>query len=429
MINELHVRNFKSIKDSGRLELKPLTILAGPNSSGKSNLLESIALISQVAHLEGALSRSFQSLLLNGKFIAYPDISFVTYCKNEKLPIAIKLFFPISDEEKSKVPTSANKIGYELEHIPESQELEQIIYFDARIFVQTAYLRTETGFRSAFLKPNFLRRFAPNSTTSEILSQQIFSPITVPSADMRFRIGDFLRKARICVDVILRRLRRVFFISAARGIVPNVGKAQEQPVWVGKMGENLLSLLSLIFSKREYSPKAEKIRCWAKKFGVNALSGGWWGGDQIGVDFEDPILKSAFELSLASFGTRQVLTMITQIFWSKEGDTIMIEEPEISLHPKSQITVLELFAEAVNEGKQIICTTHSPFLIIALSKVVKSGKLSSKDIAVFHADKTSDGTKFLELPIDEKGFIKGWIPSFAEVEEKMLDELSSIFRE
>jgi predicted ATPase len=429
MISELHVQNFKSIKDSGRLKLKPLTILAGPNSSGKSNLLESIAFISQVAHLRADVSRTFQSLLQNGDFVAYPDISFVTYCKNKKLPIAIKLFFPMFGKEKSKVPTSANKIGYELKQIPESQELEQIIYFGDRTFAHTAYLRTETGFRSMFLEPSFLRRFAPNFPTGEILSQQIFSPITVSSADMRFKIGDFLRKARICVDIILGRLRRVFFISASRGLVPNVGKVQEQPVWVGKMGENLLSLLSLIFSKREYSPKAEKIRCWARKFGVNSLSGGWWGGDQIGVDFEDPVLKNTLELSLASFGTRQVLTMITEIFWSKEGDTIMIEEPEISLHPKSQITVLELFAEAVNEGKQIICTTHSPFLIIALSKVVKSGKLSSKDVAVFHTEKTPDGTKFSELPIDERGFIKGWIPSFAEVEEKMLDELSSIFRE
>lgn len=430
MINELQVQNFKSIRNSGKLELKPLTILAGPNSSGKSNLLECIAFISQVTHLSGEYSHSFESLLRHGNFIRYPDVSFIAHCKNKKLPIGIKLSFPLSEKEGLEFPMSAGEIGYKIKYKPERRELEQTIFLNSGIFVKTVYVSTETGFISKFQEPSILRKYSPVNPTSEILDFRIFNPLIVHIPDNeRLEIGDTLRKARMCVNIILEKLKRIFPIFATRGSIPHVEKTREEPLWIGKNGENLLSLLSLIFSKREYSLKAEKIRSWASEFGVNSLAGGWWGGDQIGVDFEDPTFKVPFELSLASFGARQVLSIITQIFWSKKGDTITIEEPEISLHPESQIKLFELFAEAVKEGKQIICTTHSPFIIIALSKVIKNRKLSSKEVAIFHAKKTPKGTKFSNLPVDEKGFIKGWIPSFAKVEDKLLDELSDIFRE
>lgn len=51
MFTALKIKNFKGIQDSGRIELKPLTILTGKNSSGKSSIMEPLALLSQAARL------------------------------------------------------------------------------------------------------------------------------------------------------------------------------------------------------------------------------------------------------------------------------------------------------------------------------------------------------------------------------------------
>ena len=47
MLKSWSIKNFKPILDSGKLELKPVTVLAGRNSSGKSSLIQSILMIAQ----------------------------------------------------------------------------------------------------------------------------------------------------------------------------------------------------------------------------------------------------------------------------------------------------------------------------------------------------------------------------------------------
>ncbi len=61
MIKRWEVRNFKGIEQAA-LELRPLTILSGENSSGKSTILQSMALVAQTlaAHLDA------DTLILNG---------------------------------------------------------------------------------------------------------------------------------------------------------------------------------------------------------------------------------------------------------------------------------------------------------------------------------------------------------------------------
>ena len=118
----------------------------------------------------------------------------------------------------------------------------------------------------------------------------------------------------------------------------------------------------------------------------------------------DRELNVRLGLALSSSGARQIMTVITQLFWAPKGGLLMIEEPEISLHPKAQIDVLEMFAEAIKQdGKQIIATTHSHIMLQALGYVVSKGWLSREDIAVYHVEKGKTGTKAKQLPLGKGG--------------------------
>ncbi|MFQ5875511.1 MAG: AAA family ATPase, partial [Dehalococcoidia bacterium] len=145
---------------------------------------------------------------------------------------------------------------------------------------------------------------------------------------------------------------KTFFVSSNRGIVPNATSTDSDPPWVGIHGEHLVLLLAKIFSRREYDEVAGKIASWAGRFGINGLKAGIRGSNTAGSDYQDSELETALNLVLSSSGAKQILTVITQLFWAPTGSLIMIEEPEISLHPKAQIDVPEMFAEAIKEDKQ-----------------------------------------------------------------------------
>ena len=67
MITKLRLLNFKPFRDSGDLDFRPLTVLAGPNSGGKTSILQSLLLLKQSAgrHWENG------ELNLDGRFLTF----------------------------------------------------------------------------------------------------------------------------------------------------------------------------------------------------------------------------------------------------------------------------------------------------------------------------------------------------------------------
>ena len=72
-------------------------------------------------------------------------------------------------------------------------------------------------------------------------------------------------------------------------------------------------------------------------------------------------------------GYWSIFTIIDTLYDSKKGDIVVIDEPELSLHPAFQKRVVKLLEE-FSKDKQIIITTHSPYFI-SLNAIVNGGKL------------------------------------------------------
>jgi predicted ATPase len=220
---------------------------------------------------------------------------------------------------------------------------------------------------------------------------------------------------------------KVFPIRATRG---NVEPVQSLPdrgderkiIWVGKNGESTLTSLSRLLHAR-FTSRRSKVQKWALEFGMSNVAASLVSRERIEGSYSDNVLDTPLNLSDASSGSRQVLPVIVQTFGAEPDSVIMIEEPEISLHPELQVRLLEMFAEAVKEDKQIIATTHSFFLMEAIGYAVARGWLKSHDVAVYHIEKKKEtGTVAKQLPMSEKGYIIGWIPSFTKVERKLVRE-------
>ena len=62
----------------------------------------------------------------------------------------------------------------------------------------------------------------------------------------------------------------------------------------------------------------------------------------------------------------------------EEGDTLIIEEPEAHLHPKNQIILVKYLVRAINQGLNIILTTHSDYVIEQFNNFIRLGNADKK---------------------------------------------------
>ncbi|MBQ7992127.1 MAG: AAA family ATPase [Solobacterium sp.] len=76
-MKSFRLRNVRSFKDSGTIELKPLTIFVGKNSCGKSSLLRFPAVLSQTAD-----QTNNSPITLNGSLIDFGNFKDVVYKKS-----------------------------------------------------------------------------------------------------------------------------------------------------------------------------------------------------------------------------------------------------------------------------------------------------------------------------------------------------------
>lgn len=107
------------------------------------------------------------------------------------------------------------------------------------------------------------------------------------------------------------------------------------------------------------------------------------------------------------FGISQVIPVLVSAYDNK-NKTVLIEQPEIHLHPALQAELTDMFVEnAVGENKNtFILETHSEHLLRRLQVLVAKRELNKKDLAVYYIDKKAGEVKASEMGIKDDGFFK-----------------------
>lgn len=83
-------------------------------------------------------------------------------------------------------------------------------------------------------------------------------------------------------------------------------------------------------------------------------------------------------------GLGQILPILRAIFDRPSGKKLLIEQPELHLHPKAQAEFGSILVDALQKGviNQVIVETHSEALLLRVQKLIREGKLQAQDVAV-----------------------------------------------
>lgn len=105
--------------------------------------------------------------------------------------------------------------------------------------------------------------------------------------------------------------------------------------------------------------------------------------------------------SQTGFGTSTLFPIVLACLVATPADLVVLENPEIHLHPKAQARLADLFAFTGNAGIQLIIETHCEHLIYKLCYNVHKGILKTGDV-VFHY-REENFEQFEEIVVDDSG--------------------------
>jgi len=485
IICSVAVKNFKSLKDTGMLNLKPITLLVGPNSSGKTALLQTILILKQTLE-----SRNIEApLILRGKYVDLSSFKEIVFGHNIKEDIEVSLgirsrqrirrLFGIREFPKldQKVSLVKFKIGYDVQSeslinrgiefsIPDWIDLkineekiqvkhkkqEPIIIYEYKgkieiekrnflyishfFFPEIYFFHFE---RRAILEKQLKklqkerdqlikerpeerkkiarleRKIKKLETELKLFEKRfsdIFKGLNIEQAKVISYSLDALRD--FCFDLQRLLIENTYYIGPLREYPQRYYIASgEYPRDVGLRGEHTAEVIYFDFKQKE--TQYEKLRHWMKEMGLaydiklSPITEGIYA-----LVIIDPKLKININLADIGFGASQLLPIIVEGIYAKDGSILLIEQPEIHLHPRLQAMLADFLIDIMKEGKQVIVETHSEHIILRLQRRIAENKLSYKDLAIYYFEPSEEGSKITYVEVKEDGTLKMWPKGFFE---------------
>lgn len=434
MLEKLRIKNFKAHEDTD-LDLRPITIFIGPNNSGKSSVLQFLLLLK---------SKSFESK----KNLRLYDESFLRTWKGEDVlnihsynlidlgdnfnmlkndllketVFSIQSHFLLTDAFHNAAGIKRMKHKYYL-GFNKDMEIDRIEYFST---IDDNY---EINFENDI---NGISHFSNKGLPIELkISYQggVFDPFNNTNLSYPENFSrEEINKNNVIIQTLLKSnqlmMDSISFVYGIRGFELSNEEIYDikskRTEYMG-LPQRSISLGNSLISDNEMK---EKVSNWFKHLGLGEIYTEVKKGKYVIIKVKT---INNTQIINEGLGSQQMLHMFIPIALAEELDTIMIEEPEIHLHPGTQAELMELFMRVwKEEKKQFIMSTHSEHIIYPLLSAISKGDLKKEDVNIIFFNKEEGVVKTRSLEIDDKGRVKGGLPGFFEQNlDEMIDFLEN----
>ena len=376
MITKVWARNFRSV-EFAELELGDLTVLVGPNASGKSNLVDILRFLSDAARdgLAKAIERrggiaAFGHRPVQSRVLA-PEIGLQLSLEEGTLEYSFALAsrrgggYEVKRECAALTPIGREGGPYRIEI--ENRRLSEVTI---RSMTEEGTTQEEVNRRkntSALLLASSLIQSADGQSlllipvdavgiSAHLL--QVYTPKGYRGDEPALQIDMALRAMKHC-------LQRISLYQLFPSPLRDPQRAAEgHPLATG--GENLGSTLrSMILDKNRFFPDLKEALAVAVP-GIRDIRVSKAGSHHVVKLRHDARGGSGngpwFDLSRESDGTIRLLAMLTALFQDPAPSLMGLEEPELAIHPGAMAVLADNMNEASLRG-QVLISTHSPELI------------------------------------------------------------------
>jgi hypothetical protein len=417
-IKALGLENFLSYSKQPPVDLGRLNVFIGRNSSGKSAVLHALALLSETV---GDAS-PYTSLLLAGNDLNLGTFRDVVYKNRSGEAIAFDISMVAHGRGRRRPATSPTRFRMTFKEDEASRRpyLSAVAAYsrdDDRCFTLQGFPGggspgyRATGYADYKQKPagvvpsirHFLPYFEDRTSTS--------------TARGRKRIATFM-SVNEASDQLASILERLVYFGPSRApldaVYFPVGRYPEK---LDSTGSNAVPLvLGRVRTAKDRRHFNTVMDTWlGARFGLVSSAGleGLRGGHGFRLEGVDPLIRATVVLSNTGYGVSQILPIVLQLALGVPG-VLLIEQPEIHLHPSAQAELANLLVEFVDLGYQVFVETHSEHLILRLRAMLARDEIGvdSEEIKLFHVEKEKGGSRLRPVEISATGSLSGWPKGF-----------------
>ncbi|HIK11225.1 MAG TPA: DUF3696 domain-containing protein [Oscillatoriaceae cyanobacterium M33_DOE_052] len=428
MITNLTAQNFKSWADTGQIKIAPLTGFFGTNSSGKTAILQLLLMLKQTVE---AVDR--QRVLHLGDDRSYIDLgTFADIVYGHQIPGQINLALEWQ-------PTQPLAIA-DPEGEPEQQLfLISQLNYNAKIKGKLDNIWIEEfGYKFSDKNVNyqFGMRCESEPTADNYSNYDLIAEgyqlrrkrgrawqLPPPVQSYRFpdKVNAYYQNASFLADLSLalqEQLQNLYYLGPLRDYPRRRYLwGGDNPQDVGQKGELAIPALLAARGGNQISKVEEKVAHWLRELGLIYD----FRLEPIAANSKDYELRvrlssSAHEVLITDvgFGVSQILPVLVLCYYAPPGATIILEQPEIHLHPSVQAGLADVFIDVIkNQAVQIILESHSEHLLRRLQRRVAEEQLANEDAALYFCETDGDGVAQLtSLELDGWGNINNWPDGF-----------------
>lgn len=480
MITAWRLFNFKSVRNDTTIPLAPLTVLAGANSSGKSTVLQSMLMIAQTLQspvterpivLNGPLVRlgTFDDVRSRGSEASSVLVGFSTRRRSvrprrksvETTITRVDVSFGIAnDAEGSRLhprllsmrlfaqdDDMGNGKEYQLYRTTESLKTIADIAFEGdttglspdRVFELHVSETDDSG--AMYFSVNPETHFLPDassivepSDTGELFSTHLLGAMRQSSSEVQ-RAIDGIRYLGP-----LRDEPRALYPLSTTADTTDVGLRGEHTAAVFDLHRDTVVRYVPSAGFPLPAPSAPAVDAvprprtletavldWLRYLGVvDSIVTRDLGNLGHELKVTTPGVSEPHNLTHVGAGVSQVLPIVVMCLLADEGTTILIEQPELHLHPRVQTLLGDFFLAAALAGRQVIVETHSEYLVNRLRYRIASaeGDRLSQIVQNYFVEKDAQGASvFRPVKVNQYGAITEWPKGFFDQSQREIEQI------
>jgi len=425
MFESLRVRNFRSIRDSGEIKLSDLNVFVGPNNSGKSSILYALMMLKMTIE-----SKSKDMALITST----PELdlgSYLDLIRDGNIDHKLMIEFKLNDSSVREPFTVTGEYGKEKHN--RYADLRVEFRFDKtrnKIEVVSFIGKDHLGNRvmsvkredDGNLKISGLSRGLVEHMRVEFMN---FVPRVVPSGPKpKFDIVTQVIRWSFAATIRAAELSEVFeklkYVAPIRERIPRHGMVGTMVYSeLSPSGQNLMRVLSSSDTISGRGKSAiDELNYWlGKKFRLLKnikLVDIDKAGTVKTLIADDPRGSAKINLASMGCGISQLVPVVVQTVLLPESGCLLVEQPEIHLHPSAQAALADLFVENIRGKRQFIIETHSEHFVLRLRRRIAEGKIKPEKIGIFFVEKKRGLTKIQKLTLKPNGHFEEWPTGFFE---------------